>query len=69
MRWGAIEEDRSFIRPVAARQDSDKRAFSSPVVADQGDDLAPVDAEIGALQRMNVAEAPDNPTSLDQRRF
>jgi hypothetical protein len=69
MGWLAIDEDRSFIRPVAAREDPDKRAFSSPVVADQCDDLATIDAEIGALQGVNMAEAPDNAASLDQRGF
>jgi hypothetical protein len=65
MRPCAVDEDRPVIWPIAARKDSDKGALSSSIVADQSDDLAAIDAEVCALQRLNVAETPDNTPVLD----
>ena len=45
----------------------DERRLAGAVVADERDDLARVDGEVRAAQRLHVAEALDDPARLEQR--
>ena len=50
-----------------ARQRLDQRRLAGAVVADQGDDLAGVDVEVGAVQGGHLAEPAGQPAGLEDR--
>ena len=62
----ALEIDLALIELEAARQRLDERRLAGTVVADQPDDLAGTDVEVGAVQRADVAEAARDGARLQQ---
>src|SRR5207248_1049906 len=64
----AVDEDLALVRLERARERLDQRRLAGPVVADDGDDLAGVEVEIGARERDDLAAALDEPARLEDRR-
>ena len=63
----AVQEDLALVRLERARQRLDQRRLAGAVVADDREDLAGVELEVGAVQGDDVAEALDEPARLEDR--
>ena len=62
----AADQDLARGRLDDAGQDLDQRRFSRAVVADQSDDLALVDAEVDAAERIDAPERLGDVAQLDE---
>src|SRR6185436_18641495 len=63
----AVEPDLAFVRLQRARQRLDQRRLAGAVVADDREDLAGVELEVGAVQRDDLAVALHQTARLEDR--
>ena len=62
-----VDQDRAGVRLVDPAEHFDQRALTGPVLADQRVDLAGIQREVNAAQRLNRAELLGHVAQVDDR--
>jgi hypothetical protein len=63
----AVEQDRAGVGLVDPTEHLDQRALAGPILTDQRVDLAGIECEVNAAQRLDRAELLGHVTQLDNR--